>query len=111
MAKGFGGLPGNLQGLMQQAQKMQQNLKAAQQTASELTAEASVAGGAVKATASGKNQILKIEIAKELIESGDVTLVQDSVLAAVNGALGKVQQQVQQEIEKATGGMNIPGMF
>jgi DNA-binding YbaB/EbfC family protein len=114
MGKGFGGMggmPGNLQGLMKQAQKMQEDLKRAQANAENLSAEVSVAGGAVKAVANGRNQISALEISQALVDSKDAALIQDSVLAAVNGALSEVQQKMQQEMAKVTGGMNLPGMF
>lgn len=114
MGKGFGGgggMPGNMQAIMQQAKKMQENLKEAQEKAKEMTAEASVGGGMVTVAANGENQILSVMINKEVVNPDDVEMLQDLVLAACNEALTKVQDQVQSELSKITGGLNVPGLF
>ena len=111
MSKGFSGVPGNLQGLLKQAQKMQQDLKKAQESAEAMTAEATSGGGMVKAVASGKNQLLSLEIQKAVVTPDDVEMLQDLVMAAVNEALQKVQESTKAELSKITGGMNIPGLM
>jgi nucleoid-associated protein EbfC len=109
---GFGGgAPGNMQAIMQQAKKMQDNLKAAQEKARDMVAEASAGGGMISVTANGENQLVSIQINKEVVDPEDVEMLQDLVLAACNEALTKVQDQVQEELTKITGGMNIPGLF
>jgi len=111
MSKGFGGMPGNLQGIMKQAQKVQQDMLKAQEEAANLTAEGSAGGGMVKVSANGKNQLVSIEIEPEVIDPNDVEMLQDLVIAAANEALTKVQEEVKAEIAKVTGGMNLPGLF
>lgn len=111
MAKGFGGMPGNLQGILKQAQQMQQQLLKAQEHAQTLTAEGSAGGGMVKATANGKNQITQLIIEKQVVDPEDVEMLQDLVIAAVNEAIQKVSEQVKEEVGKVTGGMNIPGLM
>lgn len=75
------------------------------------TVETTSGGGMVTVVANGKQQILSITIEKEVVNPQDVDMLQDLVLAAVNDALTKSQQMVQQEMGKLTGGLNIPGLF
>lgn len=110
MAKGFGGLPGNMQGLLKQAQKMQEQLLKAQEEAGNLTMEGSAGGGAVRVVANGKNKLLSVTIAREAVSPDDVEMLQDLVLAAANDALERVQEKMRGEMSKLTGGMNIPGL-
>jgi DNA-binding YbaB/EbfC family protein len=97
--------------IMKQAQQMQQKMARLQEEASQRTAEASVGGGAVTAVVNGKNQVMSLSIRKEAVDPEDVEMLQDLVVAAINEALKKVQGEVAVEMEKITGGMNIPGLF
>lgn len=97
--------------IMKQAQQMQQKMARLQEEASQRTAEASVGGGAVTAVANGKNQVVSLSIRKDAVDPEDVEMLQDLVVSAVNEALKKVQGEVAAEMEKITGGMNIPGLF
>ena len=97
--------------IMKQAQQMQQKMARLQEEASQRTAEASVGGGAVTAVVNGKNQVLSLSIRKEAVDPEDVEMLQDLVVAAVNEALKKVQSEVSAEMERITGGLNIPGLF
>lgn len=111
MAKGFGGMPGNIQAIMKQAQKMQQQLQKTQEEAANLTADGSSGGGMVKVVANGKNQLVSIAIEKEVVNPSDVEMLQDLILAACNEALNKAQDKLKEEVAKVTGGMDIPGLF
>jgi len=75
------------------------------------TVETAAGGGMVKVVANGRQQILSIEIEKEVVDPDDVEMLQDLILAAVNDALVKSQEMVSEEMGKLTGGMNIPGMM
>lgn len=113
MAKGFkgGGMPGNMGALLQQAQQMQKNLEKAQEKAKTMTAEATVGGGMVTVVAKGNNEIESITISPDVIDPEDPEILQDLILSGVNESLRKVQAEVQGELGKATGGMNIPNLF
>lgn len=111
MAKGFPGLPGGMQGLMKQAQKMQEDLASAQQEAENFSAEGSSGGGAVKAVANGKYALTSLSINREAVNPDDVEMLQDLILAACNDALGKVKANLKEKMSKVTGGMNLPGLF
>jgi DNA-binding YbaB/EbfC family protein len=73
--------------------------------------ESSSGGGMVKVTANGRQQILSIQVEKEVVDPDDVEMLQDLVLAAVNDALAKAQEMVSSEMSKLTGGLNIPGLM
>ncbi len=99
----------NMNQLMKQAQQMQARFAKLQEELKSRTVEAQSGGGAVKVTATGGKEIKEIIIDKELISSGDADMLQDLVLAAVNEALNRAQEMVEEETKKLTGGMNIPG--
>ena len=106
-----GGMPGNLQGLMQQAKLMQDKLKKTQEEAKNMTAESSTGGGMVKVKVNGDNQVESLEIDPQAINPDDKEMLQDMITLAINNALTEVQEAVKAEVSKATGGMNIPGLF
>ncbi len=97
--------------MMKQAQKLQNKMMKLQDELAEKTVESSAGGGMVKVVASGKQQVVSIDIDPEVVDPDDVEMIQDLVLAAVNDALAKSQEMVSGEMGKLTGGMNIPGMF
>lgn len=94
--------------LMKQVQQMQAQM---QQKMSELRVEGSAGGGMVKATMNGSKELLAVAIDKEAVDPSDVEMLQDLVVAAVNEASRKVDEEMQSSIGAMTGGMNIPGMF
>ena len=111
MAKGFGGLPGNMQGLMQQAKKMQEQLQKLQEDSQNITAEGTAGGGMVKAIVNGKQELVSLAIDPQVVNPSDVEMLQDLVVAAVNDASRKAGEQVKEKMGGITGGMNIPGLF
>lgn len=101
----------NMGNLMKQAQKLQSKMLKLQDELADKTVETAAGGGMVKVVANGRQQILSIEIEKEVVDPDDVEMLQDLILAAVNDALVKSQEMVSEEMGKLTGGMNIPGMM
>ncbi|MCJ7830332.1 MAG: YbaB/EbfC family nucleoid-associated protein [Desulfobacterales bacterium] len=97
--------------LMKQAQKLQSQMLKLQAELAEKTVESTAGGGMVKAVANGKQQVVSIQIDKEVVDPEDVEMLQDLVLAAVNDALAKAQEMVSVEMNKLTGGLNLPGMM
>ena len=95
---------------MRQAQELQAKLAKVQQELAEATIEASAGGGAVKVTVNGQQQIQSVKISPEALESGDVEMLEDLVLAAVSEALTKSQEMATKRMGKLTGGLNIPGL-
>ena len=96
--------------LMKQAQMMQEKMQKVQEEAAAKTVEASAGGGMVTVTANGKMEILSIKIEKEAVDPNDVEMLQDLVAAAVNEALRKAQDMMNEEMGKVTGGLGLPGM-
>ena len=109
--KGFQGMPGNMNNILKQAQKMQKEMEKMQEELQDKEVEASVGGGAVTVKANGKKQIVSINIKPEVIDPDDVEMLEDLVLSAVNEALRTVDEMSNSQMSKLTGGLNIPGMF
>lgn len=101
----------NMGNMMKQAQKLQARMLKMQEELGEKTVESASGGGMVKVIANGKQQIVSIEIEKEVVDPEDVEMLQDLILAAVNDALAKSQEMVSTEMSKITGGLNIPGLM
>ena len=97
--------------IMRQAQQMQQKMSQVQEELAGKTVTASAGGGMVTATVNGKNELLSMQIEKEVISPEDPAMLEDLVVSAVNEALRKAQSMAQSEMRKLTGGMNIPGLF
>ncbi len=102
---------GNMNKMMKQVQKMQQQMVKLQEELGSRTVESTAGGGAIKVTANGKNEIVSVEIMPEAVDPEDVEMLQDLIQAAVNEALKKAQDMVAQEMSRLTGGMKIPGFF
>ena len=96
--------------MFKQAQKMQSNMMRLQEEMADKTVEATAGGGMVKVVANGKQQIVSIDVEKEVVDPDDVEMLQDLILAAVNEAINKSQEMVSGEMSKLTGGLNIPGL-
>jgi DNA-binding YbaB/EbfC family protein len=101
----------NMQGLMKQAQKMQEKIQKAQDELKDKTIESSVGGGIIKVVFNGAQEMVSITINKDAVDPDDVETLQDLVLSAVNAGLAQSKEMVQNEMNQITGGMNIPGMF
>jgi DNA-binding YbaB/EbfC family protein len=97
--------------MMKQAQKLQTQMLRLQEEMAGKTVEATAGGGMIKVVANGRQQILSIQIEKEVVDPDDVEMLQDLVVAAVNDALQKSQEMVSAEMSKLTGGLNIPGLM
>ena len=101
----------DMNAIMRQAQEMQQKMSQVQEELAKKTVDATVGGGMVTATVSGKSELLAIKIEKEVINPEDQAMLEDLVVSEVNEALRKAQDMSQSEMRKLTGGMNIPGLF
>lgn len=103
------GIP-NMGQLMKQAQQFQNKISKLQDELGEQTVEASAGGGMVSAMVNGRQELLSITIDPEVIDPEDVEMLQDLIIAAVNDALSKAKNMVNDEMAKVTKGLNIPGM-
>ncbi len=111
MAKGGfpGGGLGNMNNLMKQAQKLQQEMEKMQKDLEVAEFEATVGGGAVLVKVNGKKELTHIEIKPEVVDPDDVEMLQDLVLSAVNQAIKKADEETSSKMGKLTGGMGMPG--
>ena len=91
--------------------QMQSRLVKIQEELATATVEATAGGGVVKAIATGQQKLVSIEIDKDVVDPDDVEMLQDLVVAAVNEASRKVDEEMQSSLGAMTGGMKIPGLF
>lgn len=103
--------PGGMQNFLKQAQQMQNKMAKLQEELAQKTVEASSGGGAVTSVATGNQLISAIKIDKEVMTSGDVDMLQDLILTAVNESLKKSKEMSEQAMQKITGGVSMPGLF
>lgn len=112
MAKGRGPMiPGNMNNMMKQIQKMQKDMSDAQEKLEVETFEATAGGGAIKATVNGKKELVSIELKPEIVDPDDIEMLQDLILVAVNEALKTAEDTMSKTMNKYTNGMNMPGLF
>ena len=108
---GFNTGGGNMQQLMRQAQKMQQEVARVQEEVGNTEFESSVGGGVVKVVINGAKEFKGITIAPEVIDPDDIEMLQDLIVAGVNEAISSIEKTNNDEMSKVTGNLNIPGMF
>ncbi len=102
---------GGLQQLMRQANQMQNRMKKLQAELAEREYEASSGGGAVSVKLKGESTITEIRISADVMQAEDTEMLQDLIMTAVNEALKTAKTTASQEMEKVTGGFNLPGLF
>ena len=109
--KGMGGGPQNMQAMLRQAQKMQEDMAALQEDLDAREYEIKAGGGVVAVKINGKKEILSIDIQPEIVDPDDIETLSDILVAAVNEAIKRVENTNSEEMDKITKGMNMPGMF
>ena len=112
LPKGMGGGPQNMNNMIRQAQKMQEDMATLQQELEEREYEVSAGGGVVTVKINGKREVLAINIEPEIVDPDDIETLSDILIAAVNEAIKKVESTASAEMQQITGGISgIPGMF
>ena len=111
LPQGMGGGPSNMQSMIRQAQKMQEQMTALQEDLDNREYDIAAGGGAVKIKISGKKEILSLTIDEALVDPDDIESLQDVLVAAFNEAVRKVEDTNADEMGKVTGGVNMPGLF
>ena len=109
--KGMGGGPQNMQAMLRQAQKMQEDMAALQEDLDAREYEIKAGGGMVAVKINGKKEVLSIDIQPEIVDPDDIETLSDILVAAVNEAIKRVETTNSEEMDKITRGMNMPGMF
>lgn len=100
-----GGMPGNMNNLMKQAQKMQRQMEETTKELEEKEVTAASGGGAVEVTVSGKKEVVKVKISEEVVDPDDIEMLEDLIVAATNEALRKMEEISQSQMAKITGGL------
>jgi len=93
--------------MMMRAQRMQQDIQRVQEEVGNMELEYSAGGGAVKVVVYGRKELKSIEIQPECVDPEDVEMLQDLIIAAVNGAIGLAEETMTKEMNKVTGGLNL----
>lgn len=104
-----GAMPGNMNNLMKQAQRMQRQME---ENAKELETKeftAAAGGGAVEVTISGKKEVTKVKLSQEVVDPEDIEMLEDLIVAATNEALRQVEEASQESMSKLTGGLGGMG--
>ena len=111
LPQGQGGGPSNMQAMLKQAQKMQEDMAAMQEELESREYDISAGGGVVNVKINGKKEILSVKISPEVVDPDDIETLEDLIVAAVNEAVKKVESVSADEMQKITGSMGLPGMF
>ncbi|MCC8016337.1 MAG: YbaB/EbfC family nucleoid-associated protein [Clostridiales bacterium] len=110
LPKGMGGGPQNMQAMLKQAQQMQENIEKKKAELEEKEYVITSGGGMVEVTVNGKHEIKAIGINPEVVDPDDVEMLEDMLIAALNEAMRKIDEEEETELASVTGGMNIPGL-
>ncbi|MBE5921164.1 MAG: YbaB/EbfC family nucleoid-associated protein [Lachnospiraceae bacterium] len=105
------GIPGNMNNLMKQAQKMQQQMLEAQAELEQQEVTAAAGGGAVEVTVSGKKEVVKVKLAEEVVDPDDIEMLEDLIMAATNEAFRKIEEISSSKMGKITGNLGGMGGF
>ena len=101
----------NMNNMMKQVQKMQEDMSALQEELEAKEYDVSAGGGMVTVKINGKREIIAIDIKPEIVDPDDIETLSDVITAAVNEAIKKVDSTSESEMSKITGGINMPGLF
>ena len=108
---GMGGGPSNINAMIKQAQKMQEDMAEKQAELDEREYDISAGGGVVGVKINGKREILSIDIKPEIVDPDDIETLSDILVAAINEAIKRVNDTNEKEMAAITGQMSMPGMF
>ena len=111
LPQGMGGGPSNMQSMLRQAQKMQEDMAAKQAELEEREYEVAAGGGVIAVKINGKKEIMSVKIEPEVVDPDDIETLEDLIVAGVNEAIKKVEAISAEEMQKITGSIGLPGMF
>lgn len=100
-----GAMPGNMNNLMKQAQRMQRQMEESQKELEEKEITATAGGGAVEVTITGKKEITKVKLSPEVVDPDDIEMLEDLIMAATNEAIRQIEEMSQETMSKITGGL------
>ena len=112
LPQGYGKAPANnMNSMIKQAQKMQEELAKKQAELDEMEFSTTAGGGVVTVVMNGKKEMKSLTIKPEIVNADDIEMLQDLIMAATNEALRTIEEKTSQEMDKITGGLNIPGLM
>ncbi len=111
LPKGMGGGPANMQQLMKQAQKMQEDMESKKEELAAREYEIKAGGGAVTLKINGEKEIKALDIDPEIVDPDDIETLTDILIAAFNEAVKRVDSDAENEMSQITGSLNMPGLF
>jgi hypothetical protein len=109
--KQFQGGGQDMNSMIHQARKMQDQITVLQEDIEQRTFSATAGGGAVSVTVTGKKTLQSIELKPEVVDPEDIEMLQDLIISAVNEAINNVEETTETEMSKITGGVALPGLF
>ncbi len=109
--KQFQGGGQDMNSMIHQARKMQDQITALQEDIEQRTFNATAGGGAVSVTLTGKKTLQSIELKKDVVDPEDIEMLQDLIISAVNEAVNNIEETTENEMSKITGGVALPGLF
>ena len=109
--KQFQGGGQDMNSMIHQARKMQDQISALQEDIEQRSFSATAGGGAVTVTVTGKKTLQSIELKPEVVDPEDIEMLQDLIISAVNEAINNVESTTETEMSKITGGVALPGLF
>lgn len=110
LPKGMGGGSQNMQSMIRQAQKMQEDIEAKKAELEEKEYVVTSGGGMVEITLKGNHEVKSIGLNPEVVDPDDVEMLEDMLVAAFNEAVRQIDEESERELERVTGGLNIPGL-
>ncbi|MBR6768722.1 MAG: YbaB/EbfC family nucleoid-associated protein [Clostridia bacterium] len=111
LPQGYGGGPSNMQSMMKQAQKMQEDMAALQEELDAKEYEVKAGGGVATVRINGKKEILSLDLAPEIVDPDDIETLSDIIIAGVNQAIKTVEDENAKAMSAITGSMSLPGLF
>ncbi len=111
LPKGMGGGPQNMNAMIRQAQKMQEDMETLQADLDAREYDISAGGGVIGVKINGRREILSIDIKPEVVDPDDIETLSDLLVAAVNEAIKRVDETNNAEMQKVTGNISMPGLF
>ena len=108
--KGMGDGPQNMQAMLKQAQKMQEDIEAKRLELEQKEYVVTSGGGMVEITMTGKHEVKAIGINPEVVDPEDVEMLEDMLVAALNEVTRQIDEEAERELNSVTGGLNIPGL-
>jgi len=111
LPQGYGGGPQNMQGMLKQAQKMQEEMAALQEELDDREYEIKAGGGVITIVITGTKEVKSIELDPQIVDPDDIETLSDILVAGINEAIKTVEETNAKQMERITGNINMPGLF